>query len=737
MEKKQLMAVAIVIVLLCVAGTAYALTRDNGDGRETLIVETSPDFAPFDYTLGEEFVGIDMDIVRAVCDDMGYNVQFRQNTFDSILLSVPQGKADIGASGFTITEDRSKSVLFSDPYFEIHQVVVTHVDSGIETFEDVVNSRISVQNGTTGADYAAQISVDAGSNVIYQASYPSVILDLLNKKADCEIVDEAVGISQAVAHPELRVLDILTESPIEHYGFIFSKDNADLQQRFNESLAKLTESGLVQDIIDHYESNGYSPETPSYFSYSGELVVETSPDFPPFEYMYGMEYAGIDMDIVRAMCDDMNYRLELRDNNFDSIILSVSQGKCDMGASGFTKTAEREEQVLFSDPYYAIKQVVVVKEGSDIQTLDDVRGKTISVQTGTSGADYAESLSGDIIYQKAYTEVVLDVLTGKADCEIVDNTVAQGQVARNPGLKILDITDAETEYYGFIFSKDNQELCDKVNECLAKLTENGTIGAITSYYAEHEYAEIPSYFSTQEIVEDTDDGDKGFWGDLWDRFYNDFLKFDRYHYIFEGLKNTLIITAAALVIGLIFGAMMAIVRGIHDQTGKLKILNAIFRVYITVIRGTPMMVQLLLIYYVVFASSDDSLLIASVAFGLNSAAYVAETFRSGINAVPKGQMEACRSLGMSNWTSMRKVILPQALRNVTPALGNEGISLLKETSIAGYIGIMDLTRGADIIRGQTYDALFPIIVAALIYLAIVLILQYLIKRMERRLNSAY
>ena len=165
--------------------------------------------------------------------------------------------------------------------------------------------------------------------------------------------------------------------------------------------------------------------------------------------------------------------------------------------------------------------------------------------------------------------------------------------------------------------------------------------------------------------------------------------------------------------------------------------NAISRVYITVIRGTPVMVQLLLIYYVVFATSDQGILIASVAFGLNSAAYVAEVIRSGITAVPKGQMEACRSLGMTNSMSMSTVILPQSIRNILPALGNEGITLLKETSVAGYIGIMDLTRGADIIRGQTYDALLPIIVAALIYLAIVLVLTYLIRRMERRLNNAY
>lgn len=749
MNRNQIIAVILVAVMLIPAG-AFFVSGSGGDtdgassntyvgaeSKGTLVIETSPDFAPFNYTIGQDFVGIELDIARAVCGDMGYDVTFRQNTFDSILLSVPQGKADIGASGFTITDERREQVLFSDPYYEIHQVVVTQIDSDIETLEDVWNSTMTVQNGTTGADYAMQHSTNPTRNVISQSSYSSVILDLLQGKADCEIVDEAVGISQVAGHPdELRVLDILTDSPLEYYGFIFSKSNTALQQEFNESLNKLMDDGTVQSIIDYYERNGFSPDTPSYYSYQGTLIVETSPDFPPFEYMYGKEYAGIDMDLMTAIAEDMRYRLEIRNNNFDSIVLSVQQGKCDIGASGFTMSEDRMEQVLFSDPYYEIHQVVVVKENSNIQTLDDVRGKRLSVQTGTSGAEYAETLSGDIIYQKAYTEVVLDVMTGKADAEIVDSAVAEAQVARNPGLKILDITDAEPEYYGFIFSKDNQELCDMVNESLAKLTQNGTVDAILNYYAENQYEEVPPYFSTTEREEDQDSGG-GFWGDLWDRFYNDFLKFDRYSYIFDGLKNTLIITAIALVIGLILGAIMSMVRSVHEFTGKLRIPDAICRVYITVIRGTPMMVQLLLIYYVVFASSDQAVLIASVAFGLNSAAYVAETFRSGINAVPKGQMEACRSLGMNNWKAMRSVILPQALRNVTPAIGNEGISLLKETSIAGYIGVMDLTRGADIIRGQTYDALFPILVAAAIYLAIVLVLSYVIKRVERRLNSAY
>ena len=738
MERNKKIAVIAVIAILCVAGAALLLPNDKDEN--VLIVETSPDFAPFDYQIGDEFVGIDMDIVRAVCDDMGYSVQFRQNTFDSIILSVEQGKCDIGASGFTISEERGEQVLFSDQYFEIHQVVVAPVGTDIDSADDLVDKVISVQKGTTGADYAEAKSSNPSSNVIQQSSYATVVLDLLQGKADCEIVDEAVGLSQVSEHPEdLVVLDILTDSPLEYYGFIFSKSNTELQEKFNNSLRKLTENGLVQQIIDYYERNGYTTDTPSFFDYKGSLTVETSPDFRPFEYMYGTSYAGIDMDLMRAICNDINYRLDLRNNVFNSIILSVEQGKCDMGASGFTMTDERKEQVLFSDPYYEIHQVVVVPKGSDIWTIDDLKGKTISVQMGTSGAEYAEDVTSNVRQLNTYTEVVLDLLQGKAHCEIVDNTVAQAQVLENPELEIRDIlTDAETEYYGFIFSKDNQELCDMINESLARLRENGTLDRIINYYVDHNYDYIPSYYDSDQYVEEEDDEEsEGFWGGLWDRFYNDFIKYDRYHYIFDGLKNTLVITALALVIGMVLGAILAMVRSIHDQTGKLKVANAISRVYITVIRGTPMMVQLLLIYYVVFATSDQGILIASVAFGLNSAAYVAEVIRSGITAVPKGQMEACRSLGMPNRTAMSSVILPQSIRNILPALGNESISLLKETSIAGYIGIIDLTRGADIIRGQTYDALFPIIVAAIIYLAIVLVLTYLIRRMERRLNNAY
>ena len=221
-----------------------------------------------------------------------------------------------------------------------------------------------------------------------------------------------------------------------------------------------------------------------------------------------------------------------------------------------------------------------------------------------------------------------------------------------------------------------------------------------------------------------------------DKFKTCFVVDNRYQYLTEGLCNTLVITFFAILLSLALGTLIAIIRATHDRNGNLSILNAICQVYLAVVRGTPTMVQLLIIYYVVFASASvDKLAVAIIAFGLNSAAYIAEVIRSGIMSIDKGQMEAGRSLGLSYNQTMRLVILPQAFKNVLPAIGNELITLLKETSISGYIGLVDLTKGSDIIRSITYDAMMPLGIVAVIYLTIVLALSLGVDRLEKRLRK--
>lgn len=226
-------------------------------------------------------------------------------------------------------------------------------------------------------------------------------------------------------------------------------------------------------------------------------------------------------------------------------------------------------------------------------------------------------------------------------------------------------------------------------------------------------------------------------GNLQDRFILNFITGDRWKYIWDGLLTTLQITFFAVLLGITLGFLIAIVRSTHDKTGKMKIANAICNIYITVIRGTPVVVQLMIIYYVVFASIDiNKVIVAILAFGMNSGAYVAEIFRSGIMSIDEGQFEAGRSLGFNYRQTMIYIIMPQAFKNVLPALGNEFIVLLKETSVAGYIALQDLTKGGDIIRSRTYDAFMPLITIALIYLVMVMIFSKLVAMLERRLRNS-
>ncbi|MBR4140021.1 MAG: amino acid ABC transporter permease [Lachnospiraceae bacterium] len=234
-----------------------------------------------------------------------------------------------------------------------------------------------------------------------------------------------------------------------------------------------------------------------------------------------------------------------------------------------------------------------------------------------------------------------------------------------------------------------------------------------------------------------------------ERFYLNFIKDDRWMYITEGLKVTLTVTFFSVLIGIVLGFIIALIRATYDRTGKkifqwdgfgdflLWFFNLISKAYLTVIRGTPVVVQLLIIYFVIFASVDvDKVIVAVIAFGINSAAYVAEIFRGGIMSIDIGQMEAGRSIGFNYAQTMLYIILPQAFKNVLPTLGNEFIVLLKETSVAGYIALQDLTKGGDVIRSRTYDAFFPLISVAIIYLVMVMIFTKLVSMLERRLQQS-
>lgn len=243
-------------------------------------------------------------------------------------------------------------------------------------------------------------------------------------------------------------------------------------------------------------------------------------------------------------------------------------------------------------------------------------------------------------------------------------------------------------------------------------------------------------FSMQEFFDSTRDN-----------FISTFLVEDRWQQLLSGLGITLLITFFAVIIGIVIGCLIAIVRSTYETNVKtkkcltfgdyvIKVLNVICKIYLTIIRGTPVVVQLMIMYFIIFANSRDSIFAAILSFGINSGAYVAEIIRSGIMSIDKGQFEASRSLGFNYKDTMIHIILPQAFKNVLPALGNEFIVLLKETSVAGYVAVQDLTYVANLIRSRTFEAFFPLITTAVIYLVLVMILTFFLGKLERRLRNS-
>lgn len=234
---------------------------------------------------------------------------------------------------------------------------------------------------------------------------------------------------------------------------------------------------------------------------------------------------------------------------------------------------------------------------------------------------------------------------------------------------------------------------------------------------------------------------------LKEQFVLNFIEDNRWKYLVTGLGRTLLIAFFAVLIGTLIGVVVAIIRSTYDKNYEtmarrknvgyylLKLLNILSKIYLTVFRGTPVVVQLLIAYFIIFASSTNGVMVASIAFGINSGAYVAEILRGGIMAVDNGQFEAGRSLGFNYIQTMLYIIIPQVFKSVLPTLLNEFIALLKETSVSGYVGIVDLTKGGDIIRGRTFSAFMPLFAVAVIYLAIVMLLTYLTGKLERRLRN--
>lgn len=456
-----------------------------------------------------------------------------------------------------------------------------------------------------------------------------------------------------------------------------------------------------------------------------QLIMVTEATFPPYEFREGDRVVGIDPEIMQAVADAVGKELVIQDMSFDSVIAAVSTGKADVAASGITVTEERRRQVNFSLPYVEARQVIIVPVASTIAGKGDLNGKRIGVQHGTTGDLFVSRNIGEPERFQNGALGVSALLAGKIDVLVLDDQPAKVFENKYPDkIKIL-AESLTTESYAFAVAKGNETLLAQIDSVLETMKRDGRLEAILEKYGvtgAPAAGELPAAEKAPEAH---------------GAFYTNFIENDRWRYLVEGLWVTIEVSFFAVVLGLIIGFGVAVVRTTHDKNGSLKLLNFLCKLYLTVIRGTPVVVQLLIIYFVIFGSVDVSkVLVAIVAFGINSGAYVAEIIRGGIQSIDKGQFEAGRSLGLSYPQTMIYIVLPQAFKNVLPALGNEFVVLLKETSVAGYIALQDLTKAGDIIRSQTYTAFLPLLAVAAIYLCIVMLFTALLGKLERRLKRS-
>lgn len=443
----------------------------------------------------------------------------------------------------------------------------------------------------------------------------------------------------------------------------------------------------------------------------GKLVVGTSADYPPFEFKQGSQYKGIDIDIARDIARRAGVKLEIKNMDFDSLLVALETHKVDMVIAALNPTPQREKSVTFSDSYYTDGNDFLILK-SDKKKITGIKSftthDTIGVQTGSVQAQLVKKQIPQVKTRglAKLNSLVIALKTGKVNAVVMDQATARAYVKNDSNLACFAAGfSGETPANAIAFPKGSSSntLVQLANREIANLKKNQTID---KKYAPHAVSLMMSNKSKRHV---------------WN-YANYFVK---------GVEVTLLVTAISTAIGIILGTFLALMR-----LGQSRILKWLAASYVEFVRGTPLMVQVMFMYFGVgmLIKNLPALVAGIIAVSLNSGAYVAEIIRSGIMAVDRGQTEAAVSLGMTRHQMYRYVILPQAIRNIWPALGNEFVTLIKESSLVSVIGVGELMYQTQMVQAATYEGVIPLAVTMVIYFVITFTLTRLLNWCERRIN---
>ncbi|EOD3796449.1 TPA: ABC transporter permease subunit [Staphylococcus aureus] len=444
----------------------------------------------------------------------------------------------------------------------------------------------------------------------------------------------------------------------------------------------------------------------------GELRMGLSADYAPMEFEHTVngktEYAGVDIDLAKKIAKDNNLKLKIVNMSFDSLLGALKTGKIDIIISGMTSTPERKKQVDFSDSYMMTKNIMLVKKDkvNEYKDIKDFNNKKVGAQKGTEQEKIAQTEieNASITSLSRLPDVILALKSGKVEGAVVEKPVAEAYLKQNPKLGISNVKFNEEEKDTVIaVPKDSPKLLSQINKTIKEVKDKGL---------------IDKYMTNAANAMNDDSGFISKYGSF-------FLK---------GIKITILISLIGVALGSILGAFVALMK-----LSKIKIISWIASIYIEILRGTPMLVQVFIVFFGITAALGldiSALVCGTIALVINSSAYIAEIIRAGINAVDKGQMEAARSLGLNYRQTMKSVIMPQAIKNILPALGNEFVTLIKESSIVSTIGVGEIMFNAQVVQGISFDPFTPLIVAAALYFVLTFVLTRIMNMIEGRLNAS-
>ncbi|HDF5888632.1 TPA: ABC transporter permease subunit [Staphylococcus aureus] len=444
----------------------------------------------------------------------------------------------------------------------------------------------------------------------------------------------------------------------------------------------------------------------------GELRVGLSADYAPMEFEHTVngktEYAGVDIDLAKKIAKDNNLKLKIVNMSFDSLLGALKTGKIDIIISGMTSTPERKKQVDFSDSYMMTKNIMLVKKDkvNEYKDIKDFNNKKVGAQKGTEQEKIAQTEieNASITSLSRLPDVILALKSGKVEGAVVEKPVAEAYLKQNPKLGISNVKFNEEEKDTVIaVPKDSPKLLSQINKTIKEVKDKGL---------------IDKYMTNAANAMNDDSGFISKYGSF-------FLK---------GIKITILISLIGVALGSILGAFVALMK-----LSKIKIISWIASIYIEILRGTPMLVQVFIVFFGITAALGldiSALVCGTIALVINSSAYIAEIIRAGINAVDKGQMEAARSLGLNYRQTMKSVIMPQAIKNILPALGNEFVTLIKESSIVSTIGVGEIMFNAQVVQGISFDPFTPLLVAAALYFILTFVLTRIMNMIEGRLNAS-